>query len=168
MSRLKKRYYKTKFRKIIIAACIIIIIIVFIVFIKTLSKKDIDITENSKNKFVLYDSSIADYVKTCEEGTKINISPKINQDMKLNELDIKNIQLTCKNGITTLLADVLNNTNKDSEMKNINIKFLDENNKEIRTVNGYIPALKIGETTQLNVSMSSNLSTAYDINFSEK
>ena len=54
--------------------------------------------------------------------------------MKLNELDIKNIQLTCKNGITTLLADVLNNTNKDSEIKNINIKFLDENNKEIRTV----------------------------------
>ena len=88
--------------------------------------------------------------------------------MKLNELDIKNIQLTCKNGITTLLADVLNNTNKDSEIKNINIKFLDENNKEIRTVNGYIPSLKIGETTKLNVSMSSNLIIAYDINFSEK
>ena len=50
--------------------------------------------------------------------------------MKLNGLDIKNIQLTCKNGITTLLADVLNNTNKDSRMKNINIKLLDENNKE--------------------------------------
>ena len=56
MSRVKKRKKKTKFRKIIIAACIIIIIIVFIVFIKTLSKKDIDITENSENEFVLYDS----------------------------------------------------------------------------------------------------------------
>ena len=168
MSRVKKRKKKTKLRKIIIAACIIIIIIVFIVFIKTLSKKDIDITENSENEFVLYDSSIADYVKTSEDRTKINISPKINQDMKLNELDIKNIQLTCKNGITTLLADVLNNTNKDSGMKNINIKLLDENSKEIRTVSGYIPALKIGETTKLNVSMSSNLIIAYDINFSEK
>ena len=53
-------------------------------------------------------------------------------------------------------------------MKNINIKLLDENNKEIRTVNGYIPALKIGEITKLNVSMSSNLIMAYDIQFSEK
>ena len=160
---------RSKFRKIRIATCIIIIIIVlFIVCLKTILKKDIDNTENSENEFVLYNSSIADYVKTIEDGTKINISPKINQDMKLNELDIKNIQLTCKNGITTLLADVLNNTNKDLEMKNINIKFLGENNKEIRTVSGYIPALKIGETTKLNVSMSSNLITAYDIEFSEK
>ena len=160
---------RSKFRKIRIATCIIIIIIVlFIVCLKTILKKDIDNTENSENEFVLYNSSIADYVKTIEDGTKINISPKINQDMKLNELDIKNIQLTCKNGITTLLADVLNNTNKDSEMKNINIMLLDEDNKEIRTVNGYIPALKIGETTKLNVSMSSNLIMAYDIKFSEK
>ena len=168
MSRVKKRKKKTTLRKIIIVACIIIIIIVFIAYIKTLSKKDIDITENSENEFVLYDSSIADYVKTSEDRTKINVSPKLNQDTKINGLDIKNIQLTCKNGITTLLADVSNNTNKDSEMKNINIKFLGENNKEIRTVSGYIPALKIGETTKLNVSMSSNLITAYDIKISEK
>ena len=159
---------RSKSKKIRIVISVIIIIIVFIICFKILSKKDIDNTENNEKEFVLYDSSIADYVKKSEDGTKINISPKINQDTKLNELDIKNIQLTCKNGITTLLADVSNNTNKDSEMKNINIKFLDENNKEIRTVSGYIPALKIGETTKLNVSMSSNLITAYDIEFSEK
>ena len=166
MSHVKKN--RSKFRKIRIATCVTIIIIVFIVCLKILLKKDTDNTENSEKEFVLYNSSIADYVKESEDGTKINISPKINQDMKLNELEIKNIQLTCKNGITTLLADVSNNTNKDSEMKNINIKFLDENNNEIRTVNGYIPALKIGETTKLNVSMSSNLIIAYDIKFSEK
>lgn len=159
---------RSKSKKIRIAISVIIIIIVFIICFKILSKKDIDNTENNEKEFVLYDSSITDYVKKSEDGTKINMSPKINQDMKLNELDIKNIQLTCKNGITTLLADVLNNTNKDLEMKNIKIKFLDENNKEIRTVSGYIPALKIGETTKLNVSMSSNLITAYDIEFSEK
>lgn len=167
MSRVKEN--RSKRRKIKIAICgIIIIIIVFIVCLKIFLKKDTDNTKNSEKEFTLYSSSIADYVKESEDGTKINISPKINQDMKLNELDIKNIQLTCKNGITTLLADVSNNTNKDSEMKNINIKLLDEDNKEIRTVNGYIPALKIGETTKLNVSMSSNLIIAYDIKFSEK
>ena len=166
MSRVKKN--RSKFRKIRIAIFGIIIIIVFIGLLKIIFKKDTKNTENSKNEFTLYDSTIADYVKQSENGTKINISPKINQDMKLNELDIKNIQLTCKNGITTLLADVLNNTNKDLAMKNINIKLLDENNKEIRTVNGYIPALKIGEITKLNVSMSSNLIMAYDIQFSEK
>lgn len=165
---MKHEKKRSKFSKRRIAISVIIIIIVFIICFKILSKKDIDDTENNEKEFVLYNSSIADYVKKSEDGTKINISPKINQDIKLNELDIKNIQLTCKNGITTLLADVSNNTNKDSEMKNINIKFLDENNKEIRTVSGYIPALKIGETTKLNVSMSSNLIIAYDIEFSEK
>ena len=166
MSRVKKN--RSKFRKIRIANFGIIIIIVFVGLLKIILKKDTKNTENSKNEFTLYDSTIADYVKQSENGTKINISPKINQDMKLNELDIKNIQLTCKNGITTLLADVLNNTNEDLAMKNINIKLLDENNKEIRTVNGYIPALKIGESTKLNVAMSSNLIMAYDIKFSEK
>ena len=166
MSHVKKN--RRKSRKIRITICGIIIIIVLIGLLKIVFKKDTKNTEDSENEFTLYNSSIADYVKESENGTKINLSPKINQDMKLNELDIKNIQLTCKNGITTLLADVLNNTNKDSEMKNINIKLLDENNKEIRTVSGYIPALKIGETTKLNVSMSSNLIIAYDIKFSEK
>ena len=161
-----KRIQMRKVRKIIIIG--VIIIIACIVSANIFLKKGTNNINIDENKLEIYDSSIADYVKKIDDGTKINVSPKINQDMKLNELDIKNIQLTCKNGITTLLADVLNNTNKDLEMKNINIKFLGENNKEIRTVSGYIPALKIGETTKLNVSMSSNLITAYDIEFSEK
>lgn len=167
MSHEKKN--RSKYRKIRIIICMIIIIIVlFIVCLKILLKKEIDNTENSENEFVLYNSTIADYVKESENGTKINLSPKVNKDTKLDGLDIKNIQLTCKNGITTLLADVSNNTSEDSEMKNINVMFLDEDNKEIRTVNGYIPSLKIGETTKLNVAMSSNLISAYDIKFSEK
>ena len=166
MSHVKKN--RNKFRKIRITISIIIIIIVFIVCVKTLLKReDNNDTKVDENKFTLYDTSIAEYVKTSEDGTKINISPKLNQDMKFNGLDIKNIQLTSKNGITTLLADISNNTNKDSEMQNINIKLLDENNKEIRVVRGFIPSLKIGETTKLNVSMSSNLITAYDIKFFE-
>ena len=161
-----KRIQMRKVRKIIIIG--VIIIIACIVSANIILKKEIKNTKINENKFEVYDSSIADYVKQTNDGTKINISPKINQDMKLNELDIKNIQLTCKNGITTLLADIFNNTNKDSEIQHINIKLLDKENKEIRTVRGYIPALKIGETTKLNVSMSSNLITAYDIEFSKK
>ena len=161
-----KRIQMRKVRKIIIIG--VIIIIACIVSANIFLKKGTNNINIDENKLEIYDSSIADYVKKIDDGTKINVSPKLNQDTKINGLDIKNIQLTCKNGITTLLADVLNNTNKDSEMKNINIKFLGENNKEIRTVSGYIPALKIGETTKLNVSMSSNLITAYDIEFSEK
>ena len=161
-----KRIQMRKVRKIIIIG--VIIIIACIVSANIFLKKEIKNTKINENKFEVYDSSIANYVKQTNDGTKINISPKINQDMKLNELDIKNIQLTCKNGITTLLADIFNNTNKDSEIQHINIKLLDKENKEIRTVRGYIPALKIGETTKLNVSMSSNLITAYDIEFSKK
>ena len=161
-----KRIQMRKVRKIIIIG--VIIIIACIVSANIFLKKGTNNINIDENKLEIYDSSIADYVKKIDDGTKINVSPKLNQDTKINGLDIKNIQLTCKNGITTLLADIFNNTNKDSEIQHINIKLLDEENKEIRTVRGYIPALKIGETTKLNVSMSSNLITAYDIEFSKK
>lgn len=161
-----KRIQKRKVRKIIIIG--VIIIIACIVSANIFLKKGTNNINIDENKLEVYDSSIADYVKKIDDGTKINISPKLNQDTKIDGLDIKNIQLTCKNGITTLLADIFNNTNKDSEIKHINIKLLNEENKEMRTVRGYIPALKIGETTKLNVSMSSNLITAYDIEFSKK
>lgn len=161
-----KRIQKRKVRKIIIIG--VIIIIACIVSANIFFKKETNNININENKLEVYDSSIADYVKKIDDGTKINVSPKLNQDTKINGLDIKNIQLTCKNGITTLLADIFNNTNKDSEIKHINIKLLNEENKEMRTVRGYIPALKIGETTKLNVSMSSNLITAYNIEFYEK
>lgn len=161
-----KRIQMRKVRKIIIIG--VIIIIACIVSANIFLKKGTNNINIDENKLEVYDSSIADYVKKIDDGTKINVSPKLNQDTKINGLDIKNIQLTCKNGITTLLADIFNNTNKDSEIQHINIKLLDKENKEIRTVRGYIPALKIGETTKLNVSMSSNLITAYDIEFSKK
>lgn len=161
-----KRIQMRKVRKIIIIG--VIIIIACIVSANIFLKKGTNNINIDENKLEIYDSSIADYVKKIDDGTKINVSPKLNQDTKINGLDIKNIQLTCKNGITTLLADIFNNTNKDSEIQHINIKLLDKENKEIRTVRGYIPALKIGETTKLNVSMSSNLITAYDIEFSKK
>ena len=150
-----KRIQMRKVRKIIIIG--VIIIIACIVSANIFLKKGTNNINIDENKLEIYDSSIADYVKKIDDGTKINVSPKLNQDTKINGLDIKNIQLTCKNGITTLLADIFNNTNKDSEIQHINIKLLDKENKEIRTVRGYIPALKIGETTKLNVSMSSNL-----------
>lgn len=161
-----KRIQMRKVRKIIIIG--VIIIIACIVSANIFLKKGTNNINIDENKLEIYDSSIADYVKKIDDGTKINISPKLNQDTKIDGLDIKNIQLTCKNGITTLLADIFNNTNKDSEIKHINIKLLNEENKEMRTVRGYIPALKIGETTKLNVSMSSNLITAYNIEFYEK
>ena len=161
-----KRIQMRKVRKIIIIG--VIIIIACIVSANIFLKKGTNNINIDENKLEVYDSSIADYVKKIDDGTKINVSPKLNQDTKINGLDIKNIQLTCKNGITTLLADIFNNTNKDSEIQHINIKLLDKENKEIRTVRGYIPALKIGETTKLNVSMSSNLITAYNIEFYEK
>ena len=161
-----KRIQMRKVRKIIIIG--VIIIIACIVSANIFLKKGTNNINIDENKLEVYDSSIADYVKKIDDGTKINVSPKLHQDTTINGLDIKNIQLTCKNGITTLLADIFNNTKAESEIKHINIKLRDGENKEIRTVRGYIPALKIGETTKLNVSMSSNLITAYDIEFSKK
>ena len=109
-----KRIQMRKVRKIIIIG--VIIIIACIVSANIFLKKGTNNINIDENKLEVYDSSIADYVKKIDDGTKINVSPKLNQDTKINGLDIKNIQLTCKNGITTLLADIFNNTNKGRKL----------------------------------------------------
>ena len=85
-----KRIQMRKVRKIIIIG--VIIIIACIVSANIFLKKGTNNINIDENKLEIYDSSIADYVKKIDDGTKINVSPKLNQDTKINGLDIKNIQ----------------------------------------------------------------------------
>ena len=107
-------------------------------------------------------------MKETNDGTKINISPKINETKTIDGLEITNIQITSSNGVTTLIADVKNNTDTATALKNVLVKFLDQNGKELVSVNGIIMPLEIGQSTKLNVSLSSNYVTAYDINIVNK
>ena len=64
--------------------------------------------------------------------------------------------------MTTLLADVINNTGSKTEVQTVDITLLDNNGQELTTVTGIISELEAGATTQLNIAMTSDYINAYD------
>ena len=161
-----KKQHKLKF---IISGIIIIICIVLVLIVKINKKKD-ELNNNSKENnegISLYDTSISEYVKETEDGIKLNTSALINSDKMLDNLTITNIQLKYNSGITSLTANVTNNSNVDTPITTITTTLKDEKGQEICKVKGVIRALKIGETGRLNISMSGNFITAYNIEFSK-
>lgn len=161
-----KKIYKVKF----IIAGIIIVICIIIALVVNINKKKGTLNDNIKEGsegISLYDTSISEYVKETEDGTKLNTSMLINSDKMLDNLTITDIQLTYNSGMTSLTANVTNNSNMETPLTTITAILKDEKQKEICKVKGVIRALNIGETGRLNISMSGNFITAYNIEFSK-
>ena len=73
-----------------------------------------------------------------------------------------------KDGQTVLLANATNNTGKAVDITLLDIKLLDEQGNEIVTVGGIISPMQVGETTQLNASMTMDYANAYDVEITLK
>lgn len=152
---------------IIIAIVAILIITLIIRAVKNSLKEDEPVSEES-SELTLLDTNLEEYVKETTSGIKINVSTALNQNKKVDGLDVTNIQLTSQNGVTTLLADVTNNTAESTSLKNVIITFLNEDGDELISVDGIIMGLEVGKSTKLNVSLSSNYVSAYDFTVTSK
>lgn len=153
----KGKINKNQVIRIIILLIVIIIGIVICISLLNL-KQDINnnVTGNDT------DEEKESYVEEIENGIKINKSNKLNEAKSVDGLLITNIQLTTKDGMTTLLADVSNNSAQKSNLKMIEIILLDKDGKELTRVNGIIDELEVNEKTQLNIAMTSDYIEAYD------
>ena len=102
------------------------------------------------------------YVEEIETGLKINKSTKLNEAKEVQGLKITNIQLSTKDGMTTLLADVINNSGTKTSLKTVEITLIDKEGNELTKVTGIIDSLDVGESKQLNIGMTSDYVNAYD------
>lgn len=142
-----------------------IIVVFIVIFIITI----IAIIINAKKKGTQQTSPKDEsYVQEMEDGISINKSTKLNEAKLVNGLLISNIQLTEKDGMTTLLADVTNKTDQNTELKKLKIILLDESSNEIATMTAFVNSINAGETTQLNASTTSNYIKAYDFKVVEE
>lgn len=108
------------------------------------------------------------YYQTLEDGTKLNNSTELNKEREYKGLKISNIQLTEKNGMTVLLANVENVSGKDiNDFTDIDITFYDKDKNKIETIEGLIIPLKAGGKTQLNASVTFDYSNAYTFEITE-
>lgn len=146
---------------LIIAIIIIVLVIIFIknIIIKSKNKEQTNnTTQTTQEK----------YVQTLDNGTKLNTSEKLKKDKKVEDLELKNIQLTYKNGVTNLLCDIQNNSKKEVNMEDVEIVLLDENGDTIYKMRGFMEAIKPGETKQFNSSITADFSNAYDFKINKK
>ncbi len=119
----------------------IVLVIVLVILVSSYIKNTIE-----KNK------QINQIVQNLEDGTKLNISKKLNKTKKIKEFEISDIQLTKDEEQTKLYAIVTNNGKEKTEMTLINIDFYDKDNKKMGSTIGIISPLEPSATTQLNVS----------------
>ena len=149
---------KKKEKKMILILVIVSILIIGVIWLVTRPKKE-KIVENEV---------VEEFVQVLDDGTKLNISSKLQEEKTINGLKIGNIQLTEKNGQLVLLADVTNPTEKDSEIFLIDIILYDKTGKEIATVPGIVSPIKAGGKTQLNAGITEKYANAYDFKVVKK
>ena len=150
---MKKSEEKNK-KTIIILLIVVIAIIAIVIYIQS--------RNNSADENLNQGNDQQSYVEEIEDGIKINKSTKLNETKEVQGLQVTNIQLTLDSGMTTLLADVTNNSGEETDVKNLEITLLREDGSEIATVSGILKELAEGETTQLNITTTSNYIDAYD------
>ena len=157
-----KRNRKNNLIKFILIIIVLIIISIIIALVLNRNKDKEQINNNNETNTLEEES----YIEEIEDGVKINKSSKLNEVKEINGLLITNIQLTTKDGMTTLLADVQNNSGVKTDVKTLQITLLNKDGSELTTVTGIVNGLEIGETTQLNIAMTSDYVNAYDFRVS--
>lgn len=103
----------------------------------------------------------------AEDGTKTNVSKKLSEAKLVEGLKIENIELTSKEEVSYLKAQVKNTNKEKSGDFNINIKLVDENGQEIITIVGYIPSVEAGQTTILDTAVTTDVAGAYNFEVSK-
>lgn len=159
----KKKNYKNN-RLFYALGTITMILLTILLIVNITKNKD---NEENNAKDVEGTEKVGQYAQLLEDGTKVNISEALNQEKECNGFKIYNIQLSSKNDITNLVADITNNTGRDlDDMTTVNITFLTQTGFEIITIQAQIKPLKQGETTQLNANVSFDYSDVYDFKVS--
>lgn len=155
-------------KKIITTLVIIVVVIVGVILVlEKLSNNQEDKGNQYKNEQE-ENKNDEKYVEKLDDGTKLNISNKLNETKSLDGLEISNIQLTYKNGMSVILADVRNTTNQDIKLTPINLKLYDEQGNVLESLEGLISEVKAGEKTQLNIGVSNDFANAYDFSIEKK
>lgn len=148
-----------KNEKRMILILLVVLVIAIILFVTSKNKSENKVEENKV---------VEEFVQVLDDGTKLNVSSKLNQMKKFEGLEFGNIQLTNSNNQSVLLADVKNTSSTATKMMLVNVTLYDKNGNELGTVGGIIPSIQPGESKQFNTSMQIDYANAYDFTITKK
>lgn len=132
---------------------------------KTLDNENNNIVSTPKESQV---TQVDSYVGKLDDGTLINTNAKMNAPSTLGDLDLSNIRLTVKNGITTFRASVTNNGSSTSSLKSVELKLFNESNEEMVKASGLINSLEPGESKDMTIAITSDYISACGYSLVEK
>lgn len=141
---------------------LIAIVLIIVGVVKIINNKNNKVIDESKH------NNDEKYVTTLDNGVKLNTSKKVKETKKISNLELKDTQVTYKNGVTNLLATVENKSKNKIEMQEVEIELLDENKDVIYKMKGIIEELEPGESKQFSSSITADFSNVYDFRIIEK
>ena len=168
-----KQETKKKKIKLPIGLIIIVLIVLIVVEIIQMNKKEDKNEEKVQNTTVQTQEDEVkeekeEYVQVLQDGSKLNISEKLKENKKIGSLVLKDIQLTYKDGVTTLLANVENTSKETSKQKEVEITLVNEKEEKLYTLKGVIEEIEPGASKQLNSSITADFANAYNFTVKEK
>lgn len=165
---MSKKVNKKK-EKILISFLIIIILSILVVAgIKQINKKDEEKEESNTIEYNQEDEIKEEYVEILQDGSKLNISDKLKENKKIDSLVLKDIGLSYKDGVTTLLANVKNTSKEISKQKEVEITLLNNKGEKLYILRGVIEEIGPGEIKQLNTSITADFANTYNFTIEEK
>ena len=153
-----------KNEKILIGVLVLAVIIVILIGV-FLKKDDEDVVAqdpNTEQQGGENQEEEEKYTTELEDGTKINTSEDFNSTKTYKDLEISNIQFTEKDGMTVLLADVVNKGTSAHAPEIVKITILGDNEEVITEIKPVIGDIEAGETVQLNASVTADVANAKD------
>lgn len=143
-----------------------VIILIFLIVIGTLLISRKNKSENNSNN--QQEAIENEFTQNLSDGTKLNTSTKLKEAKMMDNIEVKNAQLTNKNEKSVFLAEVTNKGDDKTEVTLISIMLYDKEGKEIAKIPGIIASLKPGETKQLNTTLQEDYTNAYDYKIVKK
>ncbi|MBE6159920.1 MAG: hypothetical protein E7157_02610 [Lactobacillales bacterium] len=104
-----------------------------------------------------------------KEEIKVNTNKDVVKDQEVDGIKMTNTSLVTTNGISKLVTNVTNNSDKDYKLDEYMIIIKDKEGKEIVRIPGYVgDTIKAGETRTINSSVDRDLSNAGSIEYEVK
>ena len=164
----KPRKTMRKSKKRLIIILIIITIVVTSIYFVINNKNKKEQLEENKNETQQVQKENQENIEILEDGTKLNISKKIKETKKVDGLEFSEIEITEKDNVTVILANVKNPTKETKKDYILDIKALDKNGNEITSLSGYIGEIKPNETISFTTSATFDFANVYDIVITKK
>ena len=158
---------KSEIKPLFILTVIAILIIGLMLIIRSNNAKKSAQNEQSSEENTVEEK----YVQVLNDGTKLNDSEKLNKDRSFegqSDIELSNIQLTSKDGITNLLCDVKNNSSIPLKLQEVYVILRDENGNEIDRIPSILEDIQPGETKQFSTFVTADYANAYDFTMIKK